>query len=177
MSVPCGSQLLQKIEQRQDAGLAARQRKIGDDPVGKRDDGDAVEIGQRDVGQGRRHLPGQVELRRLAEAHAPRAVEQEVDVQVFLFLKPLEQQVAVAGIDVPVEIAEVVARRVLAMVGELDPPAELHRPPLRQERAAKHPPRDQRQVFELLQEVGVEQRHVVSRQWPVVSGCDSAATA
>ena len=39
------------------------------------------------------------------------------------------------------------------------PAAELHRPPLGQQLPAEDPPRDQREVFELLQEVGVEQRH------------------
>ncbi len=118
---------------------------------------DAIEVGQGDVGQRGGDLPGEVELRRLAERHAPRAVQQEVDVQVFLFLEPLQQQLVVAGVEVPVEVAEVVAGRVLAVVGELDAAAQLHRPPLGQERAAKHPPRDQRQVFELLQEVGIEE--------------------
>ena len=53
-------------------------------------------------------------------------------MQVFFFLKPLEQELAVACVDVPVEVAEVVARCVFAMVGKLDPAAELHRPPLGQ---------------------------------------------
>ena len=78
-------------------------------------------------------------------------------MQVFLFLEPLQQQLVVPGEDVPVEVAEVVARGVLAVVGELDPAAELHRPPLGQELAPEDPPRDEREVFELLQEVGVEQ--------------------
>ena len=80
-------------------------------------------------------------------------------MQVFLFLKPLEQELIVAGEDVPVEVAEVVAGGVFAMVGKLDPAAELHRPPLGQKLPAKDPPRDERQVFELLQEVGIEECH------------------
>ncbi len=89
-------------------------------------------------------------------------------MQVFLFLKPLEQELAVPGEDVPVEVAEVVAGRVLAMVGELDPAAKLHRAALGQKLAAKDPPRDQREVFQLLQEIGVEECHVM------VSGPHSA---
>ena len=96
----------------------------------------------------------------MAEGHAPRAVEQQVNVQVFFFLKPFEQELAVAGVDVPVEVAEVVARGVFAMVGKLDAAAELHRPPLGQKLAAEDPPRDEGQVFELLQEVGVEECHL-----------------
>ncbi len=85
-------------------------------------------------------------------------------MQVFFLLEPLEQQLVVAGVDVPVEVAEVVAGGVLAVVGELDAAAELHRPPLGQERPAEDPPRDEREVFELLQEVGVEQGHGYSPQ-------------
>ncbi len=149
----------QELEQRQNAGLAARERKVGDDVAGERDDRHAVEVGECDIGQRRGHLAGIVELDRIAEGHAPRAVEQDVDVQVFLFLEPLEQELVVPGEDVPVEVAEVVARGVLAVVGELDAAAELHRPPLGQQLAPEHPARDQREVFELLQEIGVEKRH------------------
>ena len=66
----------QELEQRQDAGLAARQREIGHDVAGERHHRHAVQIGQRDIGQGRRHLPRIVKLGRVAEGHAPRAVEQ-----------------------------------------------------------------------------------------------------
>ena len=83
-------------------------------------------------------------------------------MQVFLFLEPLEQELVVPGEHVPVEVAEIVAGRVLAVVGELDAAAELHRPPLGQQLAAEDPPRHQREVFQLLQEVGVEQGHRVA---------------
>ncbi len=51
-------------------------------------------------------------------------------MEVFLFLKAFQQKFVVAGEDVPVEQPEIVPRRVLPVVGELDPAAELHRPPL-----------------------------------------------
>ena len=156
VSSPAGFRFFQELEQRQNPAFAARERKVGHDVAGEGDDGDAVEIGQRDIGQGRGHLPGKVELRRLAKGHAPRAVEQEVDVQVFFFLKPLEQQFVETGEEVPVEVAEVVAGRVFAVIGELDAGPHLHGPPLGHERAAKHALRDQREVFELFQEIGVE---------------------
>ena len=80
-------------------------------------------------------------------------------MQVFFFLEPLQEQLIVAGVEVPVEVAEVVARVVLAVVGELQTGPELHGPPLGHERAAEHPLGNQREVFQLFQEVGVEQRH------------------
>ncbi len=79
-----------------------------------------------------------------------------IDVQVFLFLEPLEQELVVPGEHVPVEVAKIIAGRVLAVVGKLDSPAKLHRPALGQQLAAKHAPRYQRQVLQLLQEIGVE---------------------
>src|SRR5262249_10626664 len=70
-------------------------------------------------------------------------------------------------VNVPVEVAEVVARGVLAVVGELDAAAELAGPPLRQDRAAEDASRDEREVFQLLEELGVEERHDESprRAW------------
>ena len=68
-------------------------------------------------------------------------------MQIFLFLKPFEQQLTVAGVDIPVEVAEIVAGRVFAMVGKLDSAAQLHRAALGKKLTAKHPPRHERQVF------------------------------
>ena len=80
-----------------------------------------IEVSQRDVSQGGSHLAGQIELRRIiAKAHAARAIEQEIDVQVLLFLKPLEEQIAMPGVDVPVEISQVIASRVFPVVSELN---------------------------------------------------------
>ena len=78
-----------------------------------------------------RFLPREVELRRVAERHAAGAVEEEVDVQVFLLLESLQEQFVVSRVQVPVVVAEVVAGGVLAVVGELDAAAELHRAALR----------------------------------------------
>ncbi len=74
-------------------------------------------------------------------------------MQVFFFLKAFEQELVMTGVDVPVEVAKVVAWGVLAMVGELDPAAQLHRPALGEKLAAKHPSRHEREVFQFLQKV------------------------
>ena len=64
------------------------------DIVGEPDQGDTVEVRQGDIGQGGRHLPGKVELGRRAERHAPRAIEQEVNVQILFLLESLESNVS-----------------------------------------------------------------------------------
>ena len=77
-------------------------------------------------------------------------------MQVFLLLEPFQQQFVQTGIDVPVEISEIVARSVVPMIGELDPAAQLHRPALSHQLAAEDPPRDKRQVLKFLQKIGIE---------------------
>ena len=62
-------------------------------------------------------------------------------MQVFFLLEPFQEQLVVPGVDVPVEVAEVIARGVLAVVGELNAAAELHGPALRQQLAAEDPSR------------------------------------
>src|SRR5205085_9713715 len=92
-----GPQRLQELQQGQQPPLAAGKREVLEDVAGEGGDGDAVEVGQGDVGQGGGYLAGEVELGRLPEGHAPRAVHQEVDVQVLLLLEALEQQLVQAG--------------------------------------------------------------------------------
>src|SRR5262249_43060730 len=160
----------QEIKQWQDPGLAARQPKIGNDAIGKRNDCNAIEISQCDVGERGCDLPCQIKLRRIPKSHAPRAVQQKVNVQVFFLLKPLEQQVAMPRINVPVEIPQVIARGIFAKIRELDSRPKLQRPPLSQKRAPKHPSRHNRQVLELLQKVRIKKRHVTSR-YATIFGC------
>ena len=158
---PLRFELLQKTQQRQNAVLAAREREVAENLLRVRDDRHAIEVRQCDVRQRRRHLPREIELGWFAKCHAARTVEQEIDVQVFLLLKPLQQQIAMPRVDVPVEMPEVVTGRVLAMVGELDPAPHLLRPPLSQQRPAKDSPRDQRQIFQLLQKTAVEEHEAI----------------
>ena len=80
-------------------------------------------------------------------------------MEVFFFLEPLQEQFVMAGVEVPVEVAEVVAGRVVAVVGELDPAAELLGPPLGHQAPPEDPARDQREIFDLFEEVRAEQGH------------------
>ena len=69
-SRPLRLETLEELEQREDPRLPARQGEVRDDVAGEGDHGDAVEVGEGDIGQRRRDLPGKVELRRIAERHA-----------------------------------------------------------------------------------------------------------
>src|SRR5579883_1864923 len=119
--------VFEELQDRQDSRLAASEGQVGDDVASEGDDRHAVEVRQCDVRQRGRELAGEVELGRLAEVHAPRSVEQEINVEVLFLLEPFEQQLVVAGVDIPVEVSEVVSRRIFAVVGEFDAAAKLHR--------------------------------------------------
>src|SRR4051795_3459139 len=98
-----------------------------------------------------------MQLRGVAEIHRQAGVEQRVEVEVFLLEEELQEELVEAAVDVPVDVPEVVADRVVAMVGELDrraAPLALALPlhPADEDLAA-----DQLELLELVQELGVEQ--------------------
>ena len=87
-----------------------------------------------------------------------------MDRDVFLLDVQLDEQLLQAGEHVPVEEAKVVAKGVVAEVGELDGLAALHRSPATLEAAANRPLHDQQQPLELSQETLVEDRRVDVRR-------------
>ena len=100
----------------------------------ERDQAHAVLLMQHQVGQRRGRALGVFQLRHRRRvalvAHALAGVQQQVADQVRLFLELLQVVLVGAAEDLPIEIAEVVAGRVLAVLGELDREAV--------ERAAMH---------------------------------------
>ena len=87
----------------------------------ERDDRDAVEVREADVGQRGADLHRVVELgQRRADRHRVRDVDQDVDVEILFLLEQAQQQLVEAAVEVPVDVAEVVAARVGAVIGELD---------------------------------------------------------
>jgi hypothetical protein len=74
------------------------------------------------VRERRRHHPGHVELReaRGAEAHRTRGVDHHHRAQVRLVLEPLHVELVELAVGLPVEVTELVARRVFLVLGELD---------------------------------------------------------
>ena len=140
--------------------LAARDGKTGQRSIGKGTQRDTFQLGQGDVGEAGRHSAGVVELRRgLADRHAETAVDQHIDLQIAFFVKPFQQQFTVARIGIPIQVAKIVTRHVFLMIRKLNPTAQLTRTALRQHLTVVDAPRDQRQVFQLLQKLGVEDRH------------------
>ncbi len=149
-------------EDLEDAVLAARGREALGHAVVEGEDADAVEVREGDVRQGGGDPLGVAQLRRRAEAHRPGAVDEDVDREVLFFLEEPQEQSPVPLVDVPVEVAEVVARGVLAVVGELDAAAGLLRAALGAGATRVEAARDDREVFELSLELLVEELVVVA---------------
>ena len=94
----------------------------------------------------------------VAEVHRQAGVEQGVDMEIFLLEEELQEQLVEPAVDVPVDVPQVVADGVVAMLGELDrraPPLAL---PLALHPADEDLAADQLELFELVQELRVEQR-------------------
>src|SRR5690606_37907706 len=101
--------------------------------------------------------PGLIELAAVAEPHRARAIDDEVDAEIFFLFVQAHEQAPEALVDVPVDVAEVVAGGVVAVVGELDAAALLLRAPLGPHAAGEHPPADDRQGLELALEIVAKQ--------------------
>ena len=81
---------------------------------------DPVVIHEADERERRGDLLAVAQLGRSAEIHRQTGVEQRVDVQIFLFQEELQEELVEPAVDVPVDVPQVVADRVIAMLGELD---------------------------------------------------------
>ena len=79
-----------------------------------------VVVHQPDECQGRGNLLAVVQLGRRAEVHRQAGIQQRVDVEVFLLEEELQEQLVEPAVNVPVDVPEVVADRVVAMLGKLD---------------------------------------------------------
>ena len=100
----------------------------------------------------------------MARGHRRRRVDEKRDRHVLFLDEQLDEQLLEAGVDVPVELAEVVAERVVAVVGELHRLAALHAPSAALEAAADRRSHQQQQALELAQERLVEDRRVDLRR-------------
>ena len=98
---------------------------------------------------------------RLADRHRVRAVDDDVDVEVFFLFEQPQQQLVEPPVQVPVDVAEVIAARVRAVVGELDAAADLTRAALGAQVPREHLARHHVEVLERLQEPIVEQRRAI----------------
>src|SRR5690606_26255777 len=117
---------------------------------------DPVEIVERDVAERGSEAPRMVELGRLAERHAGARVDDQVQRQVLLGRVQLEEQLVEPRIDVPVDVAEVVAGPVVTEVGELQAATALRAGALAAQQAAEDLACEQLELLELAQERLVE---------------------
>ena len=84
-----GPRLLEEVEEQEALGAAAHRSEPGAEPVAEDRGADAVIISEADIAQRGGHAASIFQLRRAAEIHRARRIQQEVDVQVFLFHKEL----------------------------------------------------------------------------------------
>ncbi len=105
-------------------------REVGDDRVGEEGQADGVALLDRQVGQGGGQACRVVELRPpgVGAAHRGAGVHEQVKVQVGVGVVFLDVEPVVAGVELPVEVAEVVAGGILAVRGELDAHPEVGAP-------------------------------------------------
>src|SRR5215467_2882606 len=114
---------------------------------------DSLEAGQADEAEGGGEAGSVAQLGRLAESHGAGAVEEEVEVEVLLVHEELQVEAIEAAIDVPVDVTEVVARSVRAIVGELHAHALVRALTLAPSPAAEGASREEGQALELSQEL------------------------
>ena len=87
-------------------------------------------------------------------------------MQVLFFLEHAQQQLVEAPVDGPVEVAQIVAGGVVAVVGELHARAGLARAPLGANAADEDLLRDDVEVFQLLEKLLVELHSAALRSPP-----------
>ena len=112
-------ELVEEVEHRRDLGPPAQAAGFVDDAIGEGAEADPVVVDQPDVPQGGRNLLHVQRLVGIAVVAALGYVHEHVERQVLFFEEELEEEAFEAGVDVPVDEAEVVADDVVAVVGEL----------------------------------------------------------
>src|SRR5713226_2112714 len=85
--------------------------------IRKGNDAHTIKATESDVADGRGDLAGEVELARLAEGHRLAGIEENAHGQFALLLVKLHEEFFQPAVEVPVEVAEIVAVGVGAVVG------------------------------------------------------------
>src|SRR6266536_889027 len=125
-------------------------------PAAERGDGDPILRCQPDVAEGGSRALGEQQLLRPSGRHGRARVDEDADGDVLLLHEELDEQALEPRIHVPVELAQVVAEGVIAVVGELHRLTTLDAPPAALEPAANGCPHDQKEALQLPQERLVE---------------------
>ncbi len=147
-------------EQPEDASRAAHRRPSPGDPPGQGADRDPVLAGKPDVAERRRRPLREQQLGRVPGRHRRRGIDEQRDRDVLFLDEELHEQPLETGVDVPVELAQVVAEGVVAIVREFDRLAALDAATPALEPATHRRAHQQQQALELAQEGLVEDRRV-----------------
>src|SRR5262245_19029060 len=118
---------------------------------------DALEVHQPDEPEGGGQAHCVLELGRSSKAHGRGAVHQEVQAQILLVHEQLDVQAIRAGVDIPVDVPQIVADAVGPVVGELDALTLARAPALALHMTAEDAAGGQGQALELRQEIGTEE--------------------
>ena len=117
----------------------------------------AVEVGQADVRKRCAQAPRVVEFPRVTERHRARAIDDEIDAEIFFLFVETHQQLAEALVDVPIDVEKVVAFDVVTMIGELDAAALLFGAPFCPLAPGEHAPADDGERLQLALEIVAEE--------------------
>ncbi len=120
------------------------------------DHGNAVEIGKAQVSQPGHDFAGVIELQRIAKIHGSGAIEENMDVEVLLLDKELEDELAPAGKGVPIDIAKIIPLRERTVLGEFHAGTARTAPPFRLHPSPHQLPRREAERFQALEKIPVE---------------------
>ncbi len=102
-------------------------------------------------------MPREIKFARFTEAHRLTGVEENADRQLAFLFVEFEEQPFEPPVEIPVQVTEIVAVGVVAVIGELDRLAARAAPALAAGGAFGPPRREQLELLEAAQEFGSEQ--------------------
>src|SRR6185437_11865362 len=85
-----------------------------------RNDAGAIKTAKRDVADGCGDLAREIELARFAKGHRFAGVEKNADRQFAFLLVEFEEEAVETTVEIPIEIAEIVAGDVIAVIGKFN---------------------------------------------------------
>ena len=147
----------QEVHHRQHVAAAPRRRPALGHALAQDAEPDSLEVHEPNEPERPGQAGGVVELGRGPERHRGRGVDDQVQAEILFVDEELHVQAVEPGVDVPVDVAEVVAVPVGAVVGELHAVPASRAAPLALDAAAEGPARQQRQALELREELRREE--------------------
>ena len=154
VGAPACFERLEHREHREDAASAASGRNLAGQRRAERQNGHAIEVDESDVAERRGQSSRLIEFG--VGGHRTARIEKQVDRQVLFLIEQSEQQPVQTFVGFPIDVAHIVAGRVLAVVGKLEPAPALPRLPVGTVASCERAHRDDAEVFEFLEKVSVE---------------------